>query len=460
MSLQQLFRILSARRGVVLGSTLVIALIVAAATLMMTKQYTASTSVVIDAKQDPIMGALMPTQAQASYIATQVDIIASERVALRAVQNLKLAQDERFQRWWQSATDGEGNMEEWLAKALLSRVTVVPGRNSNVLAVSVTWSDPKLAAQFANAMAQAYLETNIALKVEPARQYAGWFEERTRGLRSNLEAAQKKLSDLQRAKGIVGSNDQYDIENARLAELSSQLVTVQAARADSQSRHAQTTGNRDTLPEVLQNPLISSLKGDLARAEAQREDLATRLGSNHPELVRVEGEIASLRARIGQETNKIATSLGTANQVNLARESEIRGALEAQRQRVLSLKQQRDEIAVLQRDVDAAQRAYDTVTQRLAQTNLESQNQQSNAVVLTAATVPLKPSSPRLLLNAVVGLALGGFLGIALALLLELTNRRIRSDDDLLDVLNVPVLANVGAAPSGRRQWLLAHSPA
>ncbi|MFA9441856.1 chain length determinant protein EpsF [Uliginosibacterium sp. sgz301328] len=460
MSLQQLFRILAARRGVVFGATIIVTLIVCAVTLMMTRQYTAATSVVVDAKQDPIVGALMPTQAQASYMATQVDIISSERVALRAVKNLRLADDARFQRAWQKSTEGEGDINVWIAQLLLQRLVVAPGRNSNVLTVAVTWNDPKMAATLANGVAQAYLDTAIDLKVEPARQYAGWFEDRTRVLRANLESAQKKLSDVQRAKGIVGSNDQYDIENARLSELSSQLVAVQALRADSQSRQAQASGNRDTLPEVLQNPLISGLKGDLSRAEARRDDLATRLGPNHPEMQRVEGEIASLRARISQETNKIATSLGTANQVNLSREAEVRGALEAQRQRVLSLKQQRDDIAVLQRDVDAAQKAYDLVTQRLAQTNLESQTQQTNAVILTAATVPLRPSSPRFLLNGIVGIALGGFLGIALAILLELTNRRVRSDDDLLDVLNVPVLANVGAAPTNRRQWLLTHSHA
>lgn len=136
----------------------------------------------------------------------------------------------------------------------------------------------------------------------------------------------------------------------------------------------------------------------------------------------------------------MVSSLGTTSRVNVQRESEIKAALEAQKRRVLALKAERDQIAVLQRDVENAQRAYDLVTQRLAQTNLESQTQQTNVVVLTPAVAPLEPSSPKVLLNTALAIFLGSLLGVGAALVLELMDQRVRGEEDLARIPGMPVL--------------------
>jgi len=87
------------------------------------------------------------------------------------------------------------------------------------------------------------------------------------------------------------------------------------------------------------------------------------------------------------------------------RENDLRLALEAQKTRVLEMKHQHDEAAVLSGDVAAAQRDLDAVSQRLALTNLESQAQQTNVVLLTAAAPPLDPSSPKLLVFLAAGIS-------------------------------------------------------
>src|SRR5690606_21352672 len=102
--------------------------------------------------------------------------------------------------------------------------------------------------------------------------------------------------------------------------------------------------------------------------------------------------------------------------INRQREAEIRREMAKQRQHVLQLSRQRDEIAILQNDVTNAQRAYDTVTQRLAQTSLESQNQITNVMVITPAVRPLGPYGPRIKVNALLALVFGSLFGVALAL--------------------------------------------
>jgi len=447
MTLQQFLLILRARFRVICGVVAIVVVAAAAVSLILPKKYTAQAALVVDAKSsDPILGNMIPSQMMASYIATQVDIIGSDRVAQRVIEITGLDQQPQFQEMWQEATEGRGDIKVWLAAALKSKLDVKPARESNVITLSYTGSNPEFVTMVVNAFAQAYIDTALELKVEPARQYATWFDERTKGLREDLGAAQKRLSDYEQQHQIIASDGRLDVETARLAELSTQLVAVQGLRADSRSRQSQ-SGAAELLPEVTQSPLISNLKSELARKEAERDQLRGRLGPNHPEVGKVAAEIGSLRQRISSETQRIAASLGTSSRISAAREEEIAAAVEAQKVRVLELKAHRDRISVLQRDVEAAQRAYDLVTQRLAATNLESQTQQTNVAVLTPATVPLWPSGPRMLVNLVLAVIVGGVLGLGSALLIELVDRRVRGEDDLASVPDVPIL---GVIPSAR----------
>jgi chain length determinant protein EpsF len=454
MSLNQFLVILRARWLIAVVIFLSVVALVAFASLIWPKQYMATASIVIDSKSDPIAtagGGGMGGQPPATYVNTQADIIASPRVAQRVVKTLKLDQQPEARKLW--AKDANDDISVTIANLLLSKKLIVapahdsPTHASNVIDISVQWSDPVTAAALANAFAQVAIETNIELKVEPAKQYASWFVERARALRADLQAKQRLLSDFQSKNGIIATDEKLDVENARLTELSTELVTIQGLRQDSQSRQHQVGSDINSLPEVLQSPVIQSLKGALSQAEAKRPDMASRLGKNHPDYQALEGEISNLRSRVAVESANIAASLGSTTQVNLRRENEVRLALEAQKKRVLELKYQHDQAAMFQSDVTSAQRDLDEVSQRLAQSNLESLTQQTNVVQLSTAFVPTSPSSPKLIINVILAVFLGGVLGVGAAVAAEMRNRRVREDQDMVDILGVPLLGRIDFIP-------------
>jgi succinoglycan biosynthesis transport protein ExoP len=450
MSFNQFMVILRARWLIAAGIFVAVVVLIAFASFIWPKQYTATASIVIDSKTDPVAaangaaGAGLPA---ATYVNTQADIIASQRVAQRVVKTLRLDQQPEARKLWAKGTNDDISVT--VAKLILDKKLLVapahdsPTHASNVIDISVTWSDAVTSAALANAFAQVAIETNIELKVEPAKQYASWFDQRSQALRADLEDKQKKLSDFQSKNGLIATDEKLDVENNRLNELSSELVTIQGLRQDSQSRQHQVGSDISTLPEVLQSPVIQSLKAALATAEAKKPDVAARLGRNHPDYQAVEGEISDLRTRIAQESANIAASLGSTTQSNLRRENDVRQALEAQKKKVLELKYQHDQAAMFLSDVTAAQRDLDTVSQRLAQSNLESLTQQTNVVQLTTATPPNDPSSPKLVINLIVAIFLGGVLGIAAALAAEMRNRRVREDEDIVELLGVPLLGTL-----------------
>jgi chain length determinant protein EpsF len=443
MSLQQILLVLRSRWRLAAGIFAGIVIPVLIVNLILPKQYMASSSVVVDLKPDPVAGQVNPAQALPQYMATQVDIVGSPRVARRVVKLLQLDQSPDYQRAWQQAGHGRGDLTDWIATLLKRKLAVSPTGESNVVNISVTWPTAQGAAALANAFAQAYVDTTIELTVEPAKQYASSFGDRATVLRADLEAKQKLLSDFESQAGIVATDERLDVEQSRLAELSTQLVAIQGMRQDSESREHQGNSDQDSIPEVLQNPVIISLKAELSRVEAKQDDIATRLGTNHPEYLSSQAEVNSVRARIAQERVRIINSLGNTTRVNWRRERDLTAAVEAQKQRIIELKHLHDKAQVLQNDVVTAQRNLDAVTQRLAQSTLEGQTQQTNLAVLTRAIEPLEHSQPKMLLNVMLAALAGAALGIGVALLREKSDQRIRTDADLGHLAGVPVLARI-----------------
>lgn len=454
MNLIQFLLILKARKALIATALIFTVLVVGIVSAFMPKVYTATASLVVNVQGgDPVTGVAMPTQLIPGYLATQVDIISSHNVALKVVDKLKLASALPSSK---PPTDAPLLTSDAQAHRLLKDLDVQPSRESSVLYVTYKSRDPQTAARVANAFVEAYTQTNLELKTQPARETAAWFDEQLDELRNNLADAQTRLSKYRQSRGIVSLDDKLDNENARLTELSTQLVAAQAQAFASQSQ--QSTSSNSS-PSVVNNQLIQNLKSELARAEAKLGNLAERVGKNYPEYQRVEAEVASLRSQLNSEIGVTRQSLNNSMTAARQQEGALRAALAEQKAKVLNLNAERDGSAVLAREVEGAQKLYDQALQRYGQTRMEGHAGQTEIAVLSTAVVPTAPASPRLGLNLALAVALGALLGIGLALLREMTDRRVRSAYDLVAVLGAPVLGVlVGDADHRRRlprqNWL------
>lgn len=447
MTLQQFLLILRARHKAALLAFFVTVATTVLVSWWLPKQYTASAAVVVDVKSpDAVSGIMLQGMTAPGYMATELDIINSDRVAKAVIGLMHMDSDLAIQTQWQTATKGKGQLNDWLATELKKNLDVKPSRESNVINISYSGTDPINTAAVANAFAQAYIKVNLDLRLTPARQYAAFFEEQSRVMRDKLEKAQHAMSTYQKKNGIISADERLDFETAKLNETSSQLTGIQGQTTDSQSKRQ--NAKSDTVAEVMQSPLINGLKTDIARLEAKLAEGNINLGKNHPQTLRTESELGTLKAQLDAETRRITNSIETAYQVSKRREAQLQGAISTQKAKVLALNQRRDELNVLRRDIESAQRAHEQVSQRASQSSIESKANQTNIAVLNTASAPSEPSKPRIVLNILVSIFLGALLGIGLALLLELGNRRVRSAQDLIDAMDLPVLGTVGSATS------------
>ena len=459
MSLQQYLLALRSRFGVfaaVLAATVLTATVVS---FVLPKSYKATVSLLMDAKEEQsLSNALRPLvlpQERLSYMTTQMDIITSKKVARQVVQDLKLAENPSTRASFEDQANGEGSIEDWLAERLPKRLKVETSQSS-VIEVTYSSEDPVYAARVANAFAKAYIDTMLELRVQPTRAAAVWFDEQLKSLRTNLEEAQARLTEYQRRQGIISDDERLDIDSSRVGVLSEQVLRAQEQTFQWNAREQQARaflrqdGSLDRLPEVLDNPFIQRLKADLQQGEAKLHELAGQYGSNYPQYQRQVSENRSLRERLDAEMRKIVAGIESSARQSRQREAELRKALAAQRARLLELKENRNEFTVLKRNVESAERAYDTAMQRFVVSQVESRASQTNVSVLNAAVPPSRPSHPKIFLNIALSLVVGTMLGLGIVILMEMFDRRVRSLNDL--ELEVPMLAMLNTwRPAGTR---------
>src|SRR5438132_3406407 len=467
MDLNQYILALKARRKAfltVLAVTVFTAIVVA---LVIPKRYDATATILIDARDEQTMApARMSPRERAGYIFTQIELIATGKVAHKVVRDLKLASQPGVREEWERDTGGAGTIEEWLATNLLEKLKVDSGA-SNILIVKYSANDAKKASDIANAFAKAYLDVALELRTEPSREAGQWFDEQVKALRADVTTAQTKLSAYQKEKGVVGGDDRMDVEFTRLAELNAELGRQKAATLDAQTRYKQAQDlikdgvSLEAFPEVLANGYIITVKSALQAAEGRLQEQSEVLGPNHPTYQRTAAEVQGLKERLNAEATKVVTGLGNAVQQSSKRVEELQSALKDQSDRIMKMRESRVDMAVLSRDLDNAQRAYDGALSRAIAVKVDSKVRQTNLAMLTPAVEPLKPAVPKVGLISALSVLIGLLLAAGIVYVLELLDRRVRSRTDLESRLAVPSLGILSRwTPAGGRLLPSPNSPA
>jgi chain length determinant protein EpsF len=409
--------------------------------------------------------ARMSPRERAGYIFTQMELIASGKVAHKVVRDLKLASQPGVREEWEKDTGGVGTIEEWLATNLLEKLKVDSGA-SNILIVKYSANDAKKASDIANAFAKAYLDVALELRTEPSREAGQWFDEQVKSLRADVTSAQSKLSSYQKERGVIGGDERMDVEYTRVAELSAELGRQKAATMDAQTRYQQAQDliaggiSLEAFPEVLSNGYIITVKSALQAAEARLQEQGEVLGPNHPTYQRTAAEVQSLRERLKSEATKVVTGLGNAVQQSSKRVEELQTALKDQQDRIMKARESRVDMAVLSRDLDNAQRAYDGALSRAIAVKVDSKVRQTNLAMLTPAVEPLKPAVPKLGLISALSVVIGFLLAAGMVYVLEVLDRRVRSRSDLESRLAVPSLGILSRwTPAGGRLLPSPNSP-
>jgi polysaccharide biosynthesis transport protein len=426
----------------IVAATLVLAFV---ATKLMTPEYTATAQLQYAPNETLARGASgqgarpLGDQEREAAIGSQIQIINSLPVAKQVLTDKAIANNAHL-RAVAKSLDPSGQSVDALASALLNNVSAVRVGQTPLFTISYVDENPLDAARIANAFARAYL-------VVQAQQKAGGEDTGQTDTSKQLKLLAQQARDADAAvaayrlrNNIVvdpTANSQGDALNSINSELAgARGEAAQAAARGAASGSTVISGGVDTTA-------LSSLRQQRAEAARDLAGLSARYGDRNPQVIDARQRVAELDKSVSREMASVSRSVRAESDAARARAASIESSLAQTRGQLASNVRASVELAELQRKADAARALYTNLLATVGQQTTSVAIVQPDAQVVSAAVPPLKPSSPRLLINLVVGFALGTALALALAYLRERWSQTINTIDDIQRLLGVDFLNSI-----------------
>ncbi len=373
--------------------------------------------------------------------ATEAQLMRNREVVERVVTKLKLAGAPE-------ATAASPDAVTSEALRIQRSIEVTPVRGTNLIELSYIADSPKKAAELANAVAEAYIDWKLDLRFRVIGQASKFLASQIEEAKQALSEKEQRLLALGRQKDILEVAPQSNPTLQKLTALGQDVSNTMAERISKETRYNELQkANPDSLPESLMTSAILQQRNDLARLEREYTD---KLGVFKPEWPAMQ----SLRAQIekAHQDLKVATREAVAKareaaksdyEMALRREESVKAALQSQRSEAMSMSRNAVDYNNLRIEVETQRNLVDNLLKRAAemQVLLRLQGERlTNVQIVESALLPRAPFKPSYPKNALLGLLAGLFAGVGLALLLDSLDRSLRSAEQVVQHLRLPVL--------------------
>lgn len=268
---------------------------------------------------------------------------------------------------------GEESEQDRVLKAFYKRLEIYSPKESRIIGIRFTSTDPKLAAEVANKVAETYrnLLATRSLTENDAVQNA--LEPKIEKLTKEVAEADAAVEHFRGQANIFkGGPNNTGLNQQQLGDLNSELSRAQAARSEADAR-AQSVremvraGNAEALPDVQRSPLIQNLVQQRVRVERQLSELSATLLPAHPRMRQLRADLDGLQRQIKSEVGKIVEGIEKSASIAASREASVRQRLDQMKKQVVVTGD--DEVKL--RQLEAVSRLKRTELERL-QTRFEA----------------------------------------------------------------------------------------
>jgi polysaccharide biosynthesis transport protein len=480
IDLLKVFSALWRGRTTILLTTVACLLLAPVFVIIAPHHYTADTEILIDPTDLRALANEPTPSTQASdtallLIDSQVRVLSSDDVLRRVVNSQGLVHDPEFARGPSllhvvadrllgalgQSSEPPADRSLMALSTLRQRVKVTRAERTYVVDVAVTSKEPAKAARLANAIVQAYLDEQTAVRSDAARQVSDSLSGRLNELKEAVHQAEERVQEFKAAHNIVDANGQL-VNEQQLSDLNNQLAAARAHTAAAQARLDEVQAVQKSkldvgaFPAAVQSQTITALRSQYAeimRLEAQQ---TTSLGARHPAVIEIHAQADRLKRMIDDEVNRIALAARAEYESAQASEDLLQRNVDALKQNTLATDAAMVNLRELQRDVQASRAVYEAFLVRARETGAQEHLDTKNIQVISKADVPLNrtwpPANAILALGAIVlGIAAGSGLVMLPQLPDRASRRRLLATERQSALLpenpspSVPVLAKVPA---------------
>jgi capsular exopolysaccharide synthesis family protein len=346
-----------------------------------------------------------------------------------------------------------------LIDAYIKRLEITPVQGTRLVKIAFSTPDPELAARVANTHAKAYLQQGVELRGHTNDEARHFLQEKLAELQERVEKSEAALQRYRQDRGIISLAHRENVVVDRLADLHKRLTEAEADRIglEAQTRLLH-KHEYHTLPAVIDNRLIQTLKIELTRLEGERADLAIKVQPGDPVLEQFQARMERTKRRLQQEIQRTVAGIKSAYMAAKQKEDELRAKVEQQKALALGLKDAAVDYAILSREVDTRRQLYDSVLARFKEMEVMAALRVSNASVIEPAVPPVQPVRPRKVLSLLCSAVLGLTGGVGLALFVEYCHNTLRTSHEVERYLRLPHLGTIpDFVSNGRRSSPFSH---
>ena len=324
--------------------------------------------------------------------------------------------------------------------AFRGSVLIDPVKETRLVNIEVTNSDPQLAARIANSMAKTFMAVNLERRLESSTYARRFLEDQIKATKTKLEDSERLINDYSKRNQILALGDKSEVASQNFAALSSSLSRAEEERIRAESLYNEVARNPESAPQVQDNKTVQTLKEQRAKLEAEYTQNLSTLKPEFPRMVQMKSQIEDLNARIKSEVTIVVGSVRAQFEAARQQELQLRDRVGQSRAAVESVQDRSVDLNLLKRELDTNRQVYDSLLQRLKEVSVTSGLTSNNISIVDEARPPLFPFSPQPGRYALIGMGLGLLLGLALAFMREMLDDSVKHPDEIEPSYGLPVL--------------------
>ena len=336
-----------------------------------------------------------------------------------------------------------------LMNRLLGSMSVSGGQDSEVLVVSAVSSDPKLAADMANAFAEAYIEFGLESRTRNVRQATSWLGQRIEELRKKVVESENALRQFQAREDLVDTQNQERIISAKLGTLTAELIKAQSRRSEAEARNSQVTNlvqgqnSDESLATIINSPTLVEAHHARIAQEQRVAELSERYGHKHPKMIAAQTEFSEAKRRLKIEIDKAMKNVR--KELDLAKSQELRlhELIVQQQSEMRKVSGKSFKLKQLERDVETNRDLYQMYLTRFKEADVVDEYDVPDAKIIDRAIIPTTPFKPNRKRMVTISILLGLGVGVGLAFLRNHLDNTFKTKEDVENSLSLPVIGMI-----------------
>lgn len=330
-----------------------------------------------------------------------------------------------------------------MADFIRNELTVSPNaKDGTILVLSVEDNVALRARDILNALSNAYIQDNLQIKSESADKKLEFIDIQLEAIDKALKGSAENLEQYKATNVVVDLSAKAQLTAGKLSELESQLYEINM-RIDVMENvlgyikeHHDLEGINVGSGQQI-NPAIESIVQEIQRVTSMRSDMLADYTEAHPDVVKLNRQLISLRSSLQEAIRSSLRSLKK-------RKQSLSGIIAENTREMQTLPEQERKLARLTRNFMVNEKIYSFLLEKRAETAIVESSTVSETRIIETPAVELLPVKPKRALIVVLGFVLGMILGIAQAMLRAYLDNTIKRVEDIEKLTSIPIY---GAVP-------------